>query len=77
MPLNPNEVLAPVAIAPLYAAFFAVTCAPLCEVVAFHAWVDGLARAERPREGPAVDRVAQVGDLDVGAEPGCHWLVIV
>jgi len=38
-PLNPNDVLAPVARPPLYDTFLAVTTAPLCVVVAFHACV--------------------------------------
>jgi hypothetical protein len=37
--LNPNETLAPVAIVALYPASRAVTSAPACVTVAFHAWV--------------------------------------
>jgi hypothetical protein len=70
-------VVAPVASEPLWATFFAVTCEPLCEVAAFHAWV---IVCPGPKDHVRVHPVIaspRLVTFTSAPKPACHWLVIV
>src|SRR5438105_2621092 len=76
-PLNPNDVVAPVAIDALYDMLVAVTAPPDWATVAFHAWVTvcPLGNVQASRH-PLIGSPRLVMST-FAPNPPCHWLVTV
>lgn len=75
VPLKPNDALASVARDALYETFFAVTAAPLCDVVAFQACVTAWPAVNDHVRVQALTGSPRLVSLTSAPNPVAHWLV--